>query len=264
MKDSSTFQISLPKSILILGRPGSAKTTLALQFPKPFILDCDRNMDGPVRFLAIKAGGVMPSFKFDSPLFDKTGAAVPRQTRMDRVQELLNEAVADPDIETIIIDSLTTLIDFVFDKIRATATGTNPPKLSDGKKQQDEPLRIQDWGVFASILKQLIFWLKSTGKRIVFIGHISTDKDEASKMILNFIAVPGQVGDIISGLFEEVWQTEVKATGAEASLKAQYKVCTVGDARSAALGLKSAGGIGAYIDADAPKIIEKLLSSPVK
>lgn len=264
MKSSSDFTISLPNSILILGRPGSGKTTLALQFPKPFILDCDQNMKGPARYLANKNGGALPWFKYDSPLTDKTGAPVTRQLRMDRVQELLNEALTDPEIETIVIDSLTTLIDFIFDKIRATATGNNPPKFSDGKKQQDEPLRIQDWGVFASILKQLVFTLKASGKRIVFIGHISTDKDEVSKMILHSIACPGMMGDIISGLFEEVWQTEVKASGAETSLKADYKVRTVGDARSEALGLKSAGGIGAYISADAPAIIAKLLSSPVK
>jgi len=263
MKSSSDFTISLPNSILILGRPGSGKTTLALQFPKPFILDCDQNMKGPVRYLANKLGS-LPWFKYDTPLTDKTGAPVPRGTRMDRVQELLNEALTDPEVETIEIDSLTTLIDFIFDKIRATATGSNPPKFGDGKKTQDDPIRIQDWGTFASILKQLIFGLKASGKRIVFIGHISHDKDEVTKMILNFIACPGQVGDIISGLFEEVWQTEVKATGAETSLKADYKVRTVGDARSEALGLKSAGGIGAYISADAPAIIAKLLSSPVK
>lgn len=264
MKSSSDFTISLPNSILILGRPGSGKTTLALQFPRPFVLDCDENMKGPARYLASKNGGKLPWFKYDTPLIDKTGTPVTRQLRMDRVQELLNEAISDPEIETVVIDSLTTLIDFVFDKIRATATGTNPPKIGDGKKQQDEPLRIQDWGVFASIMKQLIFGLKASGKRIVFIGHITHDKDEVTKMILNFIACPGQVGDIISGLFEEVWQTEVKSSGADASLKADYKVRTVGDARSEALGLKSAGGIGAYISADAPAIIAKLLSSPVK
>ncbi len=264
MKSSSDFTISLPNSILILGRPGSGKTTLALQFPKPFVLDCDENMKGPARYLASKNGGKLPWFKYDTPLIDKTGTPVTRQLRMDRVQELLNEAISDPEIETVVIDSLTTLIDFVFDKIRATATGTNPPKIGDGKKQQDEPLRIQDWGVFASIMKQLIFGLKASGKRIVFIGHITHDKDEVTKMILNFIACPGQVGDIISGLFEEVWQTEVKSSGADASLKADYKVRTVGDTRSEALGLKSAGGIGAYISADAPAIIAKLLSSPVK
>jgi len=258
MKSSSDFVPSLPKSILILGRPGSGKTTLALQFPKPFVLDCDENMKGPVRYLSNKTG-TTPWFKYDTPLIDKLGVALPRQIRMDRVQELLNEALADPEIETIIIDSLTTLIDFIFDKIRATATGTNAPRFGDGKKTQDDPLRIQDWGVFASILKQLIFTLKASSKRIVFIGHITSDKDELSKLILNFIACPGQMGNIISGLFEEVWQTEVKASGADASLKAEYKVRTVGDARSEALGLKSAGQIGAYINADANAIISKLL-----
>ena len=35
-----------PKSILLIGPPGSGKTTLALQFPKVCVMDCDRNLDG--------------------------------------------------------------------------------------------------------------------------------------------------------------------------------------------------------------------------
>ena len=113
MKSSTDFLPRLPQSFLLIGPPGSGKTTVSLQLPKPFILDCDDNLNGPVRFLS-STQRLSQTWFYDTPLRDEKNQPVPREAQWDRAINLLTEACSSSSVETIVISSLTSFIELAF------------------------------------------------------------------------------------------------------------------------------------------------------
>src|SRR5512146_912517 len=93
------------KSILLIGPPGGGKTTFALQFPKPYLVNCDQNLDGPDRYLKTKHSEF--AFGYDDVAFDDNGSPVAPPLRWARMRSKTREAGKNPEVGTIIVDSLT-------------------------------------------------------------------------------------------------------------------------------------------------------------
>lgn len=252
MKSSTDFLPRLPQSFLLIGPPGAGKTTVSLQLPKPFILDCDDNLNGPVRFLTNNKL-LNQGWFYDTPLRDND-KPVPREQQWDRAIALLTEACSSPAVETIVISSLSSFIEIAFIQ---TYKMTNA-KLGDYKKTIDPKFEFAQWGAFGSIMRQLIFWLKSSGKRLVIEAHINVDKEELSGVLTNFLAVPGNLKHIMSGWFEEVWLLDVTTTGIGASAKTERKIITSPGPRDKNLGLKSAAQLGTSFSADKVSELQSL------
>lgn len=252
MKSGKDHVPTLPQSILLLGQPGAGKTTFALQLPKPFLLDCDANLSGPARFLSEKLKG--KDWWYDTPLTDEGGVKLPREKRFVRAVDLLNQALESKEVETIVVDSLTTFADFLMDHVRST----QKRKLGNGRDTVDEPMQIQDWGIFSALIRKVIFDIKASGKRLVFCAHIAYDKDELTGILQKFINLPGGTKNVLSGWFEESWELFVDSTGAGPATKATRKIRTVGESRASALGLKSAIGLPVETVADADAILSRI------
>ena len=257
MKNASE-EYNQPQSLLVLGTPGSGKSTLIAQIPGIFVLDSDRNMAGPRQWL--KDNNKPLNFYYANPTVDDDGKPVPRDEQFQRAMEQLQEAGESKEIKAIAIDSLTSFTDICLTEVmrqqgRARGSFSFKSKVA---KTVDEPLQIQDWGAFFGLMKHIIFQLKNTDKMLVVTGHIKTDKDNLTGILKQFIAIPGQMSEIIAGFFSEVWllqrSTELKGQAKEEV----YKVITFpSGSQTESLGLKSSIGVKSGEELDVEEVIRR-------
>jgi hypothetical protein len=246
MKSSSSFTPSPPQSTLIIGVPGSGKTTLALNFPKPFLLDCDGNLNGPVRYLTSE--NRKPNFLYDSPTFLPDGSRTPLGDVYQRSADLLKEACESKNVETIIIDSATSYCD----ALMRFALKTNKLSFGTDLKTASAKLTFAEWGIVSEMLRRAVFWLKGSGKKIVWLAHKDVDKDELTGALYNFISIPTKNKNSFAGWFEEVWELVVENTMTAKGPKRIHKLRTAPlSANDAPLGLKSSLGWGSSVVVDA-------------
>jgi len=243
MKTFDEYLASKPAgAILLLGSPGVGKTTLATQLPRPGLIELDNNIRGPLKTIVEQK--LKTAIKFDVPHIDASGKTVPRQQRWKAFAASAATFVADPSIDTIVVDSLTLWQQYLEDEVRLQ----QGRKMADNVKTfVDEPLAIQDWRPFAGLAKECIIMLKSTGKRIVFIGHIDDRPDESketpkdgSGALMKYVNFPGQLRLTMAGLFDDVWfmTSESKIVGQTRTQIRTIQTAT-SDFRDATLGLKT-------------------------
>lgn len=231
--NSGTTLTQNDRAIIIIGDPGTRKTTLCLHFPKPYFLDCDGNLSAPVEQTGIR------SFYFDRATHDAEGKEIHPIDRYLHCIGCLNVAAASPDVETIIIDSLTSLVDIILAEIMRQEHGTAALNEKMKDLAHNKSMRIQDWGKFAFILKNLVTKLRTCGKTIVFTAHNSFEKDEVDSRFKQFINCPGQSKSTISGLFTDCWHTFLQITGVGPTAKHEFLVRTLPVSETDHRGVKS-------------------------
>ena len=236
MKPSTLYPVNQRLAVLIQGPWGSGKTSLALQFPNPGIIDCDNNLTGPTRYLQESKLASSP-FMWDTVDMDDSGNTVPEPQRFARFSKIANEMIADSNIETIIIDSAFKLQQYIKADVQRQGI-TDSFKIWDGL--------LVGW-------RQVINRLKTCGKIFILIAHEKPEKDEVEGIIKYFIDLQGSFQNEIGRHFSDVWRTETEQdlkTG-----KSKYFVRTASNAR---LQLKTSIPLPARFEALYPVIAEAM------
>ncbi len=223
------------RAIIIIGDPGVRKTTLALHFPKPYFFDCDGNLSAPVEQTKIK------DFKYDAAVTNDEDIWIHPLLRYEHCVQCLNNAAADPALETIIVDSLTTFSDIVMSEVMRQEHGGQfklkayLAKDADAREKDNKlmdavnakGMRIQDWGKFLFLMKGFVTTMRTCGKTFVLISHNNYEKDEVDGRFKQFINVPGQSKTTMSGLFTDCWHVFLSVTGVGEAVKHEFKVRTL-------------------------------------
>lgn len=216
MQDINSFNPSLGTAILLMGPPGGGKTVLGCRlFPKTYVIVADLNFASGLRYLQ-KIKETSNIIGFDTVGVDEKGVKVPVAARYARMWKLLTEAVANPEVGTIFVDSITLVEDYIKAKICSASS--------------EEYIRLEgfpQWGTYLITWKGIIYQLRESGKRVIFSAHEEHEMDKLSGIPKYKIMVDGKIQGKFGGLFSDVWRCEV----VENLGKHSWQVRTLGDVR---------------------------------
>lgn len=204
MKSATQINPTEQFGLLIQGSPKTGKTELACLFPKPWVANADSNLSGFAR--RCQDQKFVSDMVYSDLQRDDDGKAIPDPELVwKRFLSEHDAAIRNPDIKTIVYDSMTTLamiaISFIMaDRVKRTGKGS---------KDQTE---IQDWLVHQNLWKTIIMRNRASGKLFVTLCHEEAAKDEISGGVVKWMPnIPGQkLQAAFSGFFSDVWRTEVE------------------------------------------------------
>jgi hypothetical protein len=168
--------------ILIYSYPGAGKTTLAAQFPRPFIIETDTDGQGVLRNLP---PGIRSEVRFYA---SQDWATIVRTVRsLSKDKELLSE------FDTIVLDTVSSLQD-----------------IERGEQLAGDPLTADKWMFNEHIftvnnfkVDLLVDEIIKLGKNVVLTAHLAEDTivtDKTSKKILRPGLSPGLTRTIAASM----------------------------------------------------------------
>jgi len=199
MQDLKAFNDNHGTAILLIGPAGGGKTVLGCRlFPKTYVIVADLNFSSGQRYLT-KINETSNVIGFDMVAVDEAGKPVPVSLRYARMFKLLCDAIKDPNIGAIFVDSVTLVEDYIKAKICGATSG-------DTIKLEGFP----QWGLYLVTWKSLINQLRESGKKIIFSAHEEHELDKLTGIAKYKIMVDGKIQSKFPGLFSDVWRCEVE------------------------------------------------------
>lgn len=191
------------RTVLLKGPSGSGKTTKAAQFPAPVFFNFDNNLTGLLKL----PENVRKEVRIIQPKLDiRDGTTpLPGPKVWDNFIKQLERVAEDKSVKTIVLDSITTMVESLFDKL----LGTEDPA---------KRVEIQQWGDFQRYLKYLgeeVLCSADLDKHVIFIAHEQMERDEATQSFTLTLAIGGKMRTTFDLYFSDVWRTFTKTKGAE-------------------------------------------------
>ncbi len=199
MKSANQYELSTAFALLAIGTPKAGKTCFALNFPTPWILDCDNNLAGALRFHKHQANPF--DFYFDNP------NEVEESKRWDFCMKAIRDAVAAPEVKTIVVDGLSLLGYYLEKHILANST-KGSGGMNDLVIAGEKVMNMSQWGPFKNLMSQLVMACKACGKLFVMTCHEQAEVNDKGAITAYTPLISGSLRNNIAGFFTDVWRLE--------------------------------------------------------
>ena len=133
---------------MIYGSPGSGKSTLACSAPGAVMIDTDGGV------MRINGAHQIPTLQV---------------TKWEEIVDAMKEVKETPEIQTVVIDTVGKMLNYMEEYIKRTATGKKVEINRDGT------LSLKGYGVRKNMFIDFIKGITTLGKNVIFVGH---DKEE--------------------------------------------------------------------------------------
>lgn len=209
MQSASNYRANQSFSLLIQGPPKSRKTSLALHFPNPYVLDADNNMGGTIRWMR-RNNLPVDKIRYDVPdiIVDDKGNFVSERPYGDRYQftaECLKAAAADPTIDTVIVDGLSKINAYIIGDI-----GRQKPNIGEKspKKRREGQMSLEDWTDHLFMVQNFITKLQAIPKMFILTCHEEvSDRPDLPGVLVSISGKKAQAQ--IAGMFSDIWRTYI-------------------------------------------------------
>lgn len=213
MKSSSDYKVTSAFACLLVGEPKSGKTNIAMAFPDPWFLDLDDNLASAVRRSNNK------KFYYDSV------KEIDPALQYEAALKLVAAAAADPQVKTLVLDSLTSFSSLVINHILG---GLRKAGLASKLRTDtlDEQIRLVDYQTVSTLTLKMVAQFRASGKYVLWSSHQKIDKDELTGRIRYKLHMPGNLSENLGAYFTDVWGTEVQPTVTPSGPGAKFLIRT--------------------------------------
>ena len=199
MNASSDYQLDSAFALMLIGTPKAGKTCFSLNFPAPYILDCDNNLAGALRY---HNHGKKPfPFWFDNPNSEPD----PNKS-WSFCMKAISEAVKHPDVKTIVIDGLSLLGYYLEKHILANSGKGNG--MDDLIIAGEKVMNMSHWNPFKNLMSQFVMAGKASGKLFIMTCHEHIEVNKSGATIGYKPLISGSLRNNINGFFTDVWRCE--------------------------------------------------------
>lgn len=133
---------------MVYGSPGSGKSTIACSAPNAVMIDTDGGV------MRINGAHQVPTLQV---------------TKWEEIVDAMKEVKESAEIQTVIIDTVGKMLNYMEEYIKRTATGKRVEVNRDGT------LSLKGYGVRKNMFIDFIKGITTLGKNVIFVGH---DKEE--------------------------------------------------------------------------------------
>ncbi len=182
---------------ILYGDSMTGKTTSLKTLPKLFLPAVLFDIDEKSDILRKQfSEGEFIAYQFDR-YDDKKKTRPP--ILYDQAKEVLLEVGNDPEVQTIIIDSMTMLYNAIIEFVRFK-----------GNKDDTAPNTQPEWGIALNLTIKYIVNLIASQKHVILICHETSLSNDLYKIDKGVPAFAGQLGNIIPRFFKDIIHARAK------------------------------------------------------
>jgi hypothetical protein len=188
LKNAADYPTNTAIALLLAGHTGTGKSSHLFYWPRVGVVDLESNLKGALDYHK-SIGTDLSKAKYDQPFTSRDGKPLEERYQYDRVVELVNEAIADPEVSTVVVDGFGKLCDLLKAKLVWEQNAAEKPLIIGGLRMMTQSL----WNPFAQMLKSFVWDIRAKNKPFIMTAHLKVDENELTTVKEERVDLQGQL-----------------------------------------------------------------------